>query len=289
MEAANILERIANMRVLVVGDICLDLWCRYDPSASDPSRETGIPRIGVVETQVTPGAAGTVASNLKSLGASEVAVLGVIGEDGFGFELKRALDHHSISSEEVLTAESMPTFTYTKLINAETGQEDLPRVDFIHNRPVPAEIEEAMDDSLRRIWNRFDVVLVSDQAETQVGGIVTARVREILAELVSTSPDKIVWVDSRSHAECFRRVILKCNLDESEAALRRAGTPDLRSHTQAPLLVITHGKLGVLVVDEAGEHWVPTVPVERPVDICGAGDSFSAGAALALAVTGTPL
>jgi sugar/nucleoside kinase (ribokinase family) len=29
--------------------------------------------------------------------------------------------------------------------------------------------------------------------------------------------------------------------------------------------------------------------VEHPVDICGAGDSFSAGAALALKVTGDPL
>jgi len=29
--------------------------------------------------------------------------------------------------------------------------------------------------------------------------------------------------------------------------------------------------------------------VEKPVDICGAGDSFSAGAALALAVTGSPV
>ena len=31
------------------------------------------------------------------------------------------------------------------------------------------------------------------------------------------------------------------------------------------------------------------MPVEKPVDICGAGDSFSAGAALALAVTGSPV
>ena len=30
-------------------------------------------------------------------------------------------------------------------------------------------------------------------------------------------------------------------------------------------------------------------PVANPVDICGAGDSFSAGAAMALVVTGDPL
>jgi len=40
------------------------------------------------------------------------------------------------------------------------------------------------------------------------------------------------------------------------------------------------------VVDAEGERWVRTRPVKKPVDICGAGDSFSAGAAMALAVSG---
>ena len=35
--------------------------------------------------------------------------------------------------------------------------------------------------------------------------------------------------------------------------------------------------------------WVRTRPIANPVDICGAGDSFSAGASLALAVTGDPI
>lgn len=183
----------------------------------------------------------------------------------------------------------MQTFTYTKLINVLTGDEDLPRVDFIYSRPVPVRVEEAISVTLRHVWDRFDVILVSDQAETALGGVVTERVRATLAELATASPGKVVWVDSRARAECFRSVIVKCNVDESEAAHRRAGTRDLRCHVQAPLLVITHGKLGVLMVDEAGEHWVPTVRVEHPVDICGAGDSFSAGAALALAVTGSAL
>jgi len=34
---------------------------------------------------------------------------------------------------------------------------------------------------------------------------------------------------------------------------------------------------------------VETKTVENPVDICGAGDSFSAGAAMALAVTRSPV
>jgi rfaE bifunctional protein kinase chain/domain len=288
MDGTSILERIARLRALVVGDICLDRWCRYSPDLSDPSRETGIPRIAVVRTDVTPGGAGTVANNLKALGAREVATLGVIGEDGFGFELKRALEANGISFQHAVTAASMPTFTYTKLINAETEVEDLPRVDFIYRQAIPPPVEDALVRQLKLAWDRFDVVLISDQAETQVGGVITDRVRGLLAELAAASPGRVVWVDSRAHAECFRNVILKCNLDESEAAVQRARTSDLRAYTNSRLLIITHGKLGALVIDDTGEQWAAAVPVENPVDICGAGDSFSAGAALALAAGASP-
>ena len=64
-------RRSRSLRALVVGDVCLDRWCRYDPALAEPSRETGIPRIGVVATEVTPGAAGTVANNLAALGAGQ--------------------------------------------------------------------------------------------------------------------------------------------------------------------------------------------------------------------------
>src|SRR5213075_2576970 len=79
------------LTALVVGDICLDRWCTYDPSEAEPSRETGIPRVGVISTTVTPGAGGTVANNLAALGVGRVSVLGAIGDDGFGYELRCAL------------------------------------------------------------------------------------------------------------------------------------------------------------------------------------------------------
>jgi sugar/nucleoside kinase (ribokinase family) len=54
---------------------------------------------------------------------------------------------------------------------------------------------------------------------------------------------------------------------------------------RSPLLLVTHGSEGVLLVTARGEQWVHTKPAANPVDICGAGDSFSAGFTLAYAVT----
>jgi rfaE bifunctional protein kinase chain/domain len=292
MNAGEILERIPEQSVLVLGDICLDRWCRYDPATSEPSRETGIPRIGVVRTEVSPGAAGTIANNLKALLAQQVSVLGVIGEDGFGVELQRALAARGISSDLAVHSSAVPTFTYTKLINKDTEEEDQPRVDFIYTEPMPRDVEDQIIERLRTSWASFDAILVCDQAETPEGGVVTPRVRGTLGELAACDSSKVVWADSRVRGEHFRNVILKSNVGEAEAACRRAfGGNDvvrLRRHTQSPLLVITDGSNGALLVDDKGPRRVPTKHVEHPVDICGAGDSFSAGTALALSITRSP-
>lgn len=127
MSCAEALLAARQASVLVVGDICLDRWCRYSPSLSEPSRETGIPRCAVTETAVTPGAGGTVAANLAALGSKRVGVLGAVGQDGFGYELRDALEARRIAVDLLIESDSIRTFTYTKLINAESGIEDLPR------------------------------------------------------------------------------------------------------------------------------------------------------------------
>jgi rfaE bifunctional protein kinase chain/domain len=288
MKTSEILTAFRGLRVLVAGDVCLDRWCRYDPHLGLPSRETGLPRVGVVSTEVTAGAAGTIANNLAALGAGRVAVLGLVGEDGFGWELERALGSRGIDADLLIRSAEVPTFTYTKLINDATGEEDLPRVDFIHTREISSELEARVMDSFLRAVPDFDVVIVSDQAETAAGGVVTARMREALTPIAA---EKIVWVDSRMRPEHFRGVILKPNLDEAEAAsLRALGRIDfaaLRAHTKARMLMVTLGGEGVSVIDELGQTVIKGRAVEQPADICGAGDSFSAGAAMTLAVTGS--
>ncbi len=288
MTTAEILQAFRGLRVLVAGDVCLDRWCRYDPKEALASRETGLPRVGVISTETTPGAAGTIANNLAALGAGRVAVLGVTGEDGFGWELDRALRVRGIDAGLLIHSSEVPTFTYTKLINDATDEEDLPRIDFIHTREISPALESRVIDALNAAAGEFDAIIVSDQAETKAGGIVTARVREILTPIARR---KIVWVDSRVRAEHFRGVILKPNRDEAEeASMRALGRVDfsaLRAHTDAKLLIVTQGGDGALVIDEQGQTIAEGRKVETPVDICGAGDSFSAGAAMTLAVTGS--
>lgn len=288
MTASELLAKMATMRVLVAGDICLDRWCHYDPALSIPSRETGIPRIAVTSTENTPGAAGTVAVNLGALDVKEVAVLGAVGDDGHGYELRQALAQRGIGTDLLVMEKGFATFTYTKLLNTNLGTEDLPRVDFINATAIPASLEERICSMLDAARD-FDLICVSDQAETDQGGVITARVRQRLAELAAKH-NQLVWVDSRRRIEQFERAVLKVNHDEAAEARGRSGAgslEELRDRVKAPALFVTHSGNGIQIFNEDGETWVMTRKVLDPVDVCGAGDSFTAGAACALAAGAT--
>ena len=293
MTTAEILAGFSKLSALVVGDICLDRWCTYDPDTSAASRETQIPRIGVVRTEVTAGAGGTVANNLAALGVGRLGVLSVAGDDGFGYELAAALKGNGVASDMLIRAPGKQTFTYTKLINLHTGIEDRPRVDFITTTPLDADVERQVLEKLPAAVAQFDVILISDQAETSVGGVVTPAVRERLGNLAVTHPEKIFLVDSRARIELFRHMMIKPNRDEAEAACRRildrVDLQVLREHCKASVMIVKDWPKGASVVEPHQETFCETNPISKPVDICGAGDSFSAGTALALAVTRSPV
>lgn len=293
MNPAEILERFPSLSVLVVGDICLDRWCYYDPSTAEPSRETGIPRVGIISTASTPGAGGTVADNLSKMGVGRVAVLGTAGDDGFGWELRRALEARQIDSSLMVTTVSSQTFTYTKLINLDTQEEDLPRIDFVNTRPLDSPDERELIDTLQQSVEQFDVIITADQAETSQGGVVTPGVRQVISDLAPGYPDKVFIADSRARIELFRNVIIKPNQQEADEACRRLfGHVDylsLMCQTMSRFAVVTRGGDGAVVVTERGEETVASRKVDQPVDICGAGDSFCAGFAAALAATRSPV
>ena len=93
-------------------------------------------------------------------------------------------------------------------------------------------------------------------------------------------------------AEQFRNVTLKVNQTEADAACRRAFAEvdyeRLRRSVGARRLFVTRGSDPTIVHDEGRVILVPVRRVGKPVDICGAGDAFSSGAACALALGASP-
>ena len=128
LDFENIRQSLTKSRVAVIGDVCLDWYLFTDSSKAEVSVETGKTTRPVRVSRYSPGGAGNVAANLKSLGVGSVAIIGVAGIDPFGDALEGALNAVGIETAGLVRQrEGWHTSTYTKLY--EDGEEDR-RIDF---------------------------------------------------------------------------------------------------------------------------------------------------------------
>ena len=283
---AALIKKFRNLRVLVVGDIILDRWCTYDPRENAPSHQTGIPRLGVIQTEAAPGAGGAVANNIAALGAGRTSVLGVIGQDGFGFELERALSKRSIDYSLLVATPDLQTSVFSRLVSSETGVEDKPRVDYINRGPLPSEVEDQLIANFHLAYEKFDAIVISDHQPKSGGGVITPAFREVLADVAERHNTITVVGDSRSHLHLYRNVVAKANAKEAENASRELFDEidfmRLRRAIGSQPLVITRGESGAEIYTDDGVQRLSAIATGDPVDTCAAGEAFDAGMALAL-------
>ncbi|MBP7569234.1 MAG: carbohydrate kinase [Acidobacteria bacterium] len=311
-----LVSRFPACRVAVLGDFFLDKYLDVDATLAEVSIETGRTAHQVVSVRCSPGAAGTVVNNLAALGAGAIHTLGVIGDDGEGYELRRALEGTGCDVSGLIVQPGRFTPTYLKprdrRIPGLAGEHE--RYDTKNRRPTPPEVERRLLDHLGRLLPGLDAVIVLDQVEEADCGAVTANVRAGLARLADAHPETLFWADSRRRIGLFRGLTVKVN--EGEAVGETGGTEDeerkaenaegaassggwrvsddelvrraiaqLRARTGKPVFV-TAGARGTWVSDPE-PLLVPAVRIEGPIDPTGAGDSATAGAVLALCAGAT--
>ncbi len=289
----EILSRFDDVRVAVLGDYFLDEYLVIEPALVEISVETGLEAHQVVAVRNSPGAAGTVCSNLAALGVITRA-LGIIGDDGNGVELLGGLRSRGIDTDLMVQDQGRFTPTYTKPMKrqADGTEVEMQRVDIKNRTATPAHLQERVIKNLRSAVESVNGVIVGDQVEEEECGVVTAAVREELAQLSRRYPDKIFFADSRRRIGKFCEVMIKPNEREASAAL---GNPGMREEEILSALFrivrkpvfLTCGERGIHVFDGGTTFNCPAVPVSGPIDIVGAGDSASAGIVSALCAGAT--
>ncbi|MEI7947137.1 MAG: PfkB family carbohydrate kinase, partial [bacterium] len=287
--------RFRAVRVAVLGDFFLDKYLDVEPALAEPSLETGRTAHQVVAIRHAPGAAGTVVNNLASLGAGRILALGFTGNDGEGWELRQDLaslgcdlTHLHVDSTRVTPTYLKP---YDRTCSGLEGEHD--RYDIKNIQPTPARIEQALLASLDAVLPCVDALIVMDQVREADRGALTAPLIAALAERAPHFPKTIFWADSRGRIQSYRNVMVKVNQFEligEENPVPGACVPDAAINTETEAFA---ERLGAPVFATAGERGVrvsgpepvtvPSVRVSGPVDPTGAGDSFTAGAVLALA------
>lgn len=306
MDAARLSElliRFPECRVAVLGDFFLDKYLDTDPELAQVSVESGKTAHQVISIRTSPGAAGTIVNNLHALDAGRIHVFGLIGDDGEGYELRKCLSRLGCATEGLLSVPGLMTPTYLKPRNCRTadlsGEHE--RYDTKNRRPTPIDAQDKILACLESLLPEVDAVAVQDQVEAEEeedSGVVTARVKERLAELAVRFPDKVFWADSRARIGRFRNVMIKVNTREAvrQVLPGDAENPDdgvvipaiieLRKRTGQPVFV-TAGARGMWASDPQ-PTLVRGVSVPEPTDPTGAGDSATAGAVLALCAGATP-
>jgi bifunctional ADP-heptose synthase (sugar kinase/adenylyltransferase) len=303
MSSARLGELLAEFpraRVAVIGDYFLDKYLDIEPALGEPSVETGKIAHQVVAIRHSPGVGGTVISNLAALGAGRLHAIGVTGDDGEAYDLRRGLAALGCDTKHLHQTRDRMTCTYLKPHDCTdpslAGQHS--RYDTKNRVPPSREIQERIIQSLDELLPELDAVIVADQAEERDCGAITGLVRDGLAAAARRHPKVLFWADSRRRIREFRGLMIKVNqyeavghdnplpgtvvtLDEVFAAIS-----ELRAAAGAPVFV-TRGSAGMIVGAESTAI-VPGVHVDGPIDPTGAGDSATAGVVLALFAGATP-
>lgn len=296
----EIVARFPRARIAVIGDFFLDKYLDIDPRLAEISLETGKTCHQVVQVRHSPGAAGTVVSNLAALGAGAMFAIGFTGDDGESYDLRRDLAAMRCDTAHLFRDPDRMTPTYLK-----PRDKTDPSLAGEHNRydtknrvPTTDEVQRRLIASLDALLPQVDAVIAADQVEERDCGVVTSQVAAALAERARRFAGRVVfWADSRRRIRQFRHVMIKPN--QFEAVGWENPPPDasvsverlveavqqLRAMVQAPI-VATRGAAGMLVSDPE-PTLVPGVRVEGPIDPTGAGDSATAGTVLALAAGAT--
>lgn len=270
----QVLNTIPQKRIGLIGDLFLDRYLDIDLSLNEPSLETGLTAFQVVSVRNYPGALGTVLNNLAALGVGFIEPVTLIGQDGEGYDLIQALRQlPSVSGAGIVQTPLMHTPTYTKPMLVEAGRAtEFHRLDIKNRRPTPVELQAEIRDKIVSLWHSWDAVLILDQVSEANCGVVTDSIREEIERLVRASP-KFALADSRENISQFHHVSIKPNQLEATKLNWHQ-----RPHQRA---FVTRGAEGLDLYEPGIQKClrISAYPVAGPIDICGAGDSCSAGIA----------
>ncbi len=279
----EILDRIHNVRVAIIGDGALDIYWEADMTRSELSRETPHFPLPIVKERYSGGGGANVAANLSALQPAYVTMITMIGNDWRGELFIKALTDNNVKTDDLIISEGRVTPAYCKPIRkgiSEVEYED-PRLDFQNYSELIPEEEASVITALENVSGKVDVIAVVDQIYY---GIVTEKIRKKLKEIADSGIPVIV--DSRDRIGLYSGVIVKPNEIEACSVINPGINPgeinenliceavkEINKRNNKPVIV-TMGSRGALWVEDGVITEITTVSAIPPIDICGAGDTF---------------
>ncbi len=283
----NVIETMTRAKVLVVGDVMLDMYEHCVVKRISP--EAPVPIATVVSDSSFLGGAGNVANNARALGAM-VSVVGVIGDDQEGAHIRNLFAANGITHRG-LVIESGRMSTLKKRIVS--GTQQLMRIDRENTNTITSATYNALCAVLDHEIAWCDVIVVSDYCK----GCVTEDIIHFIKEKAGKYNKKI-FVDSkdaylRKYTDVY---LIKPNKEEAEniagerfefGYANLEGIGKRLSQTFGSNVVITLGADGIALFEE-GRFLHRKTRAQQVFDVSGAGDTVLSVMAVAVAA-GTDL
>jgi rfaE bifunctional protein kinase chain/domain len=292
----DITAKYNQLKIAVIGDFCLDRYLEIDTSINETSIETNLPVYNVTKVRAQPGGAGTIVNNLVALGVGSIIPVSFCGDDGEGYELRRALGQMpGLDMNYFMKTDSRRTFTYCKplLMHAGKPPQELNRLDSKNWSKTPESLEMQLANSLREVARLADALIFLIQVDQPETGVITKGLLNVIAAIASEYPDKPMLADSRQGLAGWPPVSFKMNAAELGVMLSsdRQMSLDVIGQSAANLAKFNHrpvfislSEKGILAADRDGKTFhTPALPLRGPIDIVGAGDCVTANLATALA------
>jgi len=270
------LEKIAQVRLLVVGDVMLDRYWFGEVSRISP--EAPVPVVKVERIEERLGGAANVARNAAAVGA-KTALLSVVGDDEAGRSLSRLLADGEIDAG-LHVDRAIDTTVKLRVIGR---QQQLLRIDF-ETAPSHEILQAKLADFEQRV-TEADVVILSDYGK---GGLTH------IAEMIrlARAAGKPVLVDPKGddYAKYAGATVITPNRSELREVVGRwsseadlfAKAQKLRIELGLEALLVTRSEEGMTLFSEGETHHQAALAREV-FDVSGAGDTVIATLAVMLA------
>jgi len=291
----QIFDRAPAKRILVLGDLMLDEFVWGKVGRISP--EAPVPIVEVTGESFYPGGAANVARNLREF-VDRVAVIGMIGADRSGQQLRELQAEQKIDMSNSIEDETFRTIVKTRIIARHQQVVRVDREQIIG--PSPAQIAKVIA-AVRKNLPETDAIIFEDYGK---GFLTTELVSQVArgargaGKIVAADPNPRHSIDWRgmsvvkpNRTEAFLAAGIPWrDPDESpteDVDLVRAGKT-LLEKWDTQYLLITLGEHGMMLFQKnEPPHHIPT-KARQVFDVSGAGDTAIALFTLALACDATP-
>ncbi len=284
-------DRFADMRVAVLGDLMLDVYFWGDAKRISP--EAPVPVVDVKRITRCLGGAGNVMSNIVTLGGHSLA-FGMVGSDEGGSRLLSELDRFGIDRTGVQTDASRCTTEKQRVL---AGHQQLLRLDHEDVGSASPEIREKLvEQVLTLIRNRqIDGLIFEDYrkgllSETMLEAIVPEAVRYGVFTALDPKPGSLLPVPGLTVIKPNRSEAMKmCGLENAESLPLDTVAAALLEKWQPEYLLISLAQDGMALFSRTGGKTVIPTRAREVFDVSGAGDTVVASFMLALTAGASPV